>query len=122
MSDALSIAILLGTALGVVMYATAPWVLARIAGPASAAVVAPALVYVRIRCGSAIACQACDVDTGLCVITMICVISLLASQHDLRTDKLCSPECTPGVHHLTEPSHPSPHCMRQIHTVSEAFG
>ena len=43
-------AMLLGTALGVAMYAAAPWLLARIAGPASAEVVAPALVYVRIRC------------------------------------------------------------------------
>ena len=49
-SDAVSMAMLLGTALGVAMYAAAPWLLARIAGPASAAVVAPALVYVRIRC------------------------------------------------------------------------
>ena len=49
-SDAVSMAMLLGSALGVAMYAAAPWVLERIAGPASAAVVAPALVYVRIRC------------------------------------------------------------------------
>ena len=49
-SDAVSMAMLLGTALGVAMYAAAPWLLERIAGPASAAVVAPALVYVRIRC------------------------------------------------------------------------
>ena len=48
-SDAVSMAMLLGTALGVAMYAAAPWLLARIAGPASAEVVAPALVYVRIR-------------------------------------------------------------------------
>ena len=55
-SDALSIAMLLGTGLGVVMYAAAPWVLERIAGPASAAVVGPALVYVRIRRATATAC------------------------------------------------------------------
>ena len=55
-SDALSIAMVLGTALGVAMYVAAPWVLERIAGPASAAVVAPALVYVRIRCATASAC------------------------------------------------------------------
>ena len=50
-SDSLSIAVVLGTTLGAGCYAIAPWVLQRIAGPASAAVVLPALSYVRIRCG-----------------------------------------------------------------------
>ena len=66
-SDALSIAMLLGTALGVTMYAAAPWMLARIAGPASAAVVAPALVYVRIRCARAGSCIAVQAACGLSV-------------------------------------------------------
>ena len=49
LSDSLSIAAVLGTALAVACYFVSPWLLARIAGPASANVVAPALIYVRIR-------------------------------------------------------------------------
>lgn len=49
LSDSLSIALVMGTALAVACYAISPWLLSRIAGPASADVVAPALSYVRIR-------------------------------------------------------------------------
>lgn len=49
LSDSLSIALVLGTLLGLTFYAISPSLLSRIAGPASADVVAPALSYVRIR-------------------------------------------------------------------------
>lgn len=49
LSDSLSIALVMGVVLAVACYAISPWLLARIAGPASADVVAPALSYVRIR-------------------------------------------------------------------------
>lgn len=50
LSDSLSIALVMGTLLGAALYSSAPWMLARIAGPASAEVVGPALSYVRLRC------------------------------------------------------------------------
>lgn len=49
LSDALAIALGLGCALGVAMFFYAPPALQRIAGQASAAVVEPAVTYVRIR-------------------------------------------------------------------------
>jgi Na+-driven multidrug efflux pump len=52
LSDALVIALGLGVALAVAMYFYSVPMLQRIAGQASAAVVEPAVIYVRIRCGS----------------------------------------------------------------------
>ena len=78
MSDALSIAVLLGAALGVAMYAVAPWLLARIAGPASAAVVAPAMVYVRIRCARSILLfhrQEGHNQASACVYVAVCMLN-----------------------------------------------
>lgn len=49
LSDALVIALALGVALAVAMYFYSPPALQRIAGQASAAVVEPAVTYVRIR-------------------------------------------------------------------------
>lgn len=50
LSDALAIAAVLGLLLAGGMYAAAPAYLQRLAGKASAAVVEPAVTYVRIRC------------------------------------------------------------------------
>ena len=49
LSDALAIAAVLGVLLAAGMYAAAPAYLQRLAGQASAAVVEPAVTYVRIR-------------------------------------------------------------------------
>ena len=49
MSDALAIALASGVLLAIALYYAAPAALARIAGPRSAALVGPALSYVRIR-------------------------------------------------------------------------
>ena len=48
-SEGLSMALGLGVALGLLGYAAAPAVLRKLAGARSAALVAPALCYVRIR-------------------------------------------------------------------------
>ena len=52
LSDALAIAAILGCLLAVVMYLAAPAYLQRLAGQASATLVAPAVTYVRIRCAN----------------------------------------------------------------------
>lgn len=49
LSDALFISLGLGVALAITMYFYAPPALQRIAGQASAAVVEPAVTYVRVR-------------------------------------------------------------------------